>query len=146
MVEVQRTFVVNQPVEVVRPYLTDFAHAEQWEPGTRSCTQTSDGEVAQGTTWRNVADFMGREVELDYRLALVEDGHLSFVGENKQATSINDIFLMTEGDARTVINYKATIEFHGLAKLAAPVAQREFEKIADDTAAQMADALNALSA
>lgn len=143
MVDVQRTFVVNQPVESVREYLRDFAHAVEWDPGVRICAPTGGtGDV--GSTWHTVGDFMGREVELDYRLALLEDGHLRFVGENKQAKTTNNLFLMTEGDDRTVITYEANVELHGLAKLAAPVAQREFEKIADDTAAQMVEILNGL--
>ena len=45
MTHVQRTFTVKQPIDTVVAYLEDFAHAESWDPGTVTCTQTSPGEV-----------------------------------------------------------------------------------------------------
>jgi len=144
VVDVERTFVVNKPIAAVRDYLVDFAHAEQWDPGTKTCTSTSEPPVAVGSSWHNVSDFMGREVELRFSLERMEPERLTFVGKNKNATTTNDLFLMPEGDAKTVVNYKSHVEFHGIARLAGPVAQREFEKIADGTAAQLTQTLDAL--
>ena len=91
MINVERTFSVNRPPDVVVNYLKDFANAEQWDPGTKSCTQVTAGPVVVGTTWHNVSVVKGKETELSYRLATLDGGHIVFVGENKTATSTDDI-------------------------------------------------------
>lgn len=144
MIDVQRSFVVNQPVDVVVEYMKDFANAEEWDPGTKSCVQESAGPVQQGTVWHNVSVIKGKETELTYRLDRFEPGHLTFVGENKTATSIDDITI-EQSETGSLITYHAQITFNGLAKLAGPFLQSEFERLGDETAQQITQAVNALS-
>lgn len=143
MIDVQRTFVVDKPIDVVVDYLKDFAHAEAWDPGTKSCIQESAGAVQVGTTWHNVSEIKGRETELTYRLDKLADDRLTFIGENKTATSTDDLTFAPSG-AGTSITYHAQIVFHGVAKLAGPFLQSEFESLGDQTAAQMTTTINAL--
>lgn len=145
MVQVERTFNVTPPVDAVVDYLKDFSRAEAWDPGTKSCQRTDGtGEVAKGSTWHNVSEFRGRETELDYELTRLEPTRLTFTGKNKTATSTDDLTFSAVADG-TRITYQATIEFHGLAKLAGPLLQREFEKLGDETEKQMTTVLNQLS-
>ncbi|MGH3545727.1 MAG: SRPBCC family protein [Mycobacteriales bacterium] len=132
MVDVERTFTVNQPVEVVHNYLKDFGHACDWDPGTVSCTRLDDGPVRVGSHWRNVSELRGRTTELAYRLERLESQRLTFVGKNKTATSTDDITLTPVGET-TSVTYHAHIVFHGIAKLADPFFKRVFEKLADET-------------
>ena len=144
MINVERSFVVNKPVEVVVNYLKDFAHAEQWDPGTRSCVQESPGPVQVGTTWHNVSVVRGKETELTYRLAELTDEHVLLVGENKTATSRDDL-TVRPAEGGSTITYHAQIEFHGVAKFVGPLLlQKEFEGLGDKTAEQMTAAINAL--
>ncbi len=144
MIDVQRTFVVNQPVDVVVNYLKDFAHAEQWDPGTKSCVQQSPGPVQVGTTWHNVSVLKGKETELTYRLAELSDEHILLVGENKTATSRDDLRVKPTNGGST-ITYHAHVEFHGLAKLVGTILLKsEFDELGDKTAEQMTKAINAL--
>lgn len=145
MIDVERTFVVNKPIEVVVDYLKDFAHAEEWEPGTKSCTRESTGAIGVGTTWHNVSVIKGRETELTYRLAEFTPTHLVFVGENKTATSTDDMTFAATG-TDTTITYHANVVFHGLAKLAGPFLQSEFDGLGDTTQKQMTRVINALPA
>lgn len=132
MITVERTFEVDKPADVVVEYLKDFAHAEQWDPGTKSCTQESAGPVSVGTTWHNVSEIKGRETELTYELVRLEPGHLTFVGKNKTATSTDDIRVTPSGTGST-ITYRAEIEFHGIAKVAGPFLEGEFDSLGDET-------------
>ena len=143
MINVERSFPVNQPVDVVVNYLKDFANAEEWDPGTKSCVQETAGPVVVGTTWHNVSVIRGRETELSYRLAELEPGHVKLIGENKTATSIDDM-TVAETTTGSMITYHAQITFNGLAKLAGPFLQSEFEGLGDQTAEQITRAINAL--
>jgi carbon monoxide dehydrogenase subunit G len=132
VVHVSRTFVVDKPVEVVVGYLADFSNAVAWDPGTVRCVRTDDGPVRVGSTWTNVSKILGRETELSYRLQRLEPGRVTLVGTNKTATSTDDITVRpAPGGAE--VTYEATVDLHGLAKLAAPIMRLEFERLGNAT-------------
>jgi hypothetical protein len=145
MVDVSRTFTARVPLPAVVDYLTDFAHAESWDPGTVSCVQTTPGPVAVGTEWRNVSEFRGRETTLTYRLETLEPERLVFVGRNKTATS-TDTLTFTPAEGGTSITYHAHVVFHGLARLADPFMKKEFDRLGDELVGTMTKALEALPA
>ncbi len=144
MVSVKRTINVSKPIEKVVDYLADFANAEAWDSGTKSCKPIGAGPVAVGSTWHNVSVFRGKETELTYRLLTREADHLVFEGNNKTVTSTDDMSFAALPAGGTAITYQADIQFHGLVKLFGWVVQGEFNKLGDLTAAQMARVLNAL--
>ena len=133
-VDVERTFTVASSPEGVVEYLRDFARAEQWDPGTVSCTRLDDGPVEVGARWRNVSTFLGRRTELVYELTRDEPNGLQFVGRNDTATATDDITITagaTPGTTR--IAYHAHLEFTGVAKIGAPVAKIALEKLGSET-------------
>jgi carbon monoxide dehydrogenase subunit G len=143
VVSVSRTFAVDKPVQVVIDYLKDFSNAEQWDPGTQSCTRIDSGPVRVGSSWHNVSKVLGRETELTYRLQTLEPGHLTLVGSNDTATSTDDILVRPLGTG-SEITYHANIELHGAAKLATPVIKVEFERLGSATEKKLIEAIAAL--
>jgi carbon monoxide dehydrogenase subunit G len=143
MVQVERSLTVRTPVERVVAYLADFAHTEEWDPGTVSCTRTGEGPIVVGARWHNVSEFRGRRTELDYSLTRRDPGRVTFVGKNKTATSTDD-FGLSAGPDGTTVRYRATIEFHGWAKLAGPFLKREFERLGDEVAPKLTKVLEGL--
>jgi hypothetical protein len=100
MVNVTRDFTVGTPMPMVVAYLQDFARTEEWDPGTKICTRIGSGPVQVGTQWRNVSVFRGRETELIYRLARLDNDRLVFIGENKSVTARDDICLVSRRRGR----------------------------------------------
>lgn len=141
MITVERSIDVDKPVDVVIEYLKDFAHAEEWDPGTKSCTQESAGPIAVGTTWHNVSAIKGRETQLTYELTRLEAGRLTFRGTNKTATSTDDIRVEASAAGGSTITYNAQIQFHGIAKVAGPFLDGEFERLGDETRDSMTAAI-----
>lgn len=143
MVKVNRTFAVAKPIEEVVKYLSDFSHAEAWDPGTVTCTRMGTGPVQVGTTWNNVSKFRGRETALEYRLVSLEPQRLVFEGVNKTVTSTDDMTFtaLPEG---TRISYTADLEFNGIIKLFGWALKGEFNKLADQVEKQMPTVINAL--
>lgn len=144
MVQVERTVTVGTPIGAVAAYLADFAHTEDWDPGTISCTRTDPGPIVVGAQWHNVSEFRGRKTELDYRLTRREPGKVTFVGENRTATSTDD-FTLSAGPDGTTVRYRATIVFHGWAKLADPLLKREFERLGDEVVPELERVLGELT-
>ncbi|MFE2537036.1 SRPBCC family protein [Streptomyces sp. NPDC059371] len=142
MVNVERTFTLHHPLPDVVAYLADFSHAQEWDPGTVSCRPVKAGDpVAKGAEWLNVSMFRGRRTELRYQLVRREEQRLIFVGRNRTATSTDDI-AFREKDGATLLTYRARIDFHGLARLASPFLRREFERLGDEVAHRMPQAVD----
>jgi carbon monoxide dehydrogenase subunit G len=140
---VDRTFEVLAAPDAVIDYLKDFSHAEQWDPGTESCTRNDSGPIVIGASWRNVSKVAGVETVLTYTLKELAHNRLVFVGVNDTATSTDTITVRAVGTGSEV-TYRAEIEMRGLSRLAAPVVKVVFEKVANDAAKQMTTVLNRL--
>jgi hypothetical protein len=140
---VSRTFSVEAPPEIVIPYLADFAHAEQWDPGTVRCVRTDDGPVVVGSTWHNTSKIAGISTDLTYTLEQLTDQRIVLVGRNDTATSTETIDVAGRGTGST-ITYTNEVQFNGAAKLAAPLGKVVFEKLGNDTEKQLVETLNAL--
>lgn len=140
MVSVSRTFTVDRPLDEVVGYLSDFANAEQWDPGTIRCERLDPGPIAEGARWHNTSKFLGREAELVYRLERLDPKHLVFVGENDGATSTDDLSFAASGD-KTEITYRAIIRFKGKVRFVDPLLKLPMEKVAKDTVETMTSVL-----
>ncbi len=145
MPTVERTFTVTSPPQRVLSYLKDFANAEEWDPGTQSCTRIDSGPLRVGSRWRNVSKILGVSTELEYVLKEATDTKLVFEGRNDSATSTDTIVVTTAPDGAK-ISYRADLTMHGLAVVTAPAMKLLFEKIAGDTKKQMTEVLNNLPA
>ena len=145
MATVDRTFTVTPPPAVVLDYLKDFAHAEEWDPGTESCTPETPGPAQVGSRWHNESKIAGVSTELTYRLERLTDSEVVFVGENDSA-STSDTITVTPHGTGSEISYHAEIEAKGVAgKLADPVMKLLFERIGSKTEKQMTEVLNRLA-
>ncbi|GAB2757053.1 SRPBCC family protein [Terrabacter koreensis] len=136
MPSVTRSFTVRREPAAVIDYLKDFANAEEWDPGTESCTRVGDGPVAVGARWHNVSKIAGVTTELEYELTELTDSRVLLVGRNDSATSTDTITVVPSGEG-SEITYHADLDMHGLANLASPAMMLVFEKLANDTEEQL---------
>jgi carbon monoxide dehydrogenase subunit G len=140
---VERTFIVDRPIEDVFDYLSDFENTNAWDPGTVE-TRRTGGDGGLGTTYSNRSQFVGREVELDYEtVGFDRPTFFSCRGTNKTATATDTMTFTRDGD-RTQIHYRADFAFHGVTKLFAPlVVKPRLSSLADETIADIQKALEA---
>ncbi|GAB3665005.1 hypothetical protein GCM10027596_30410 [Nocardioides korecus] len=104
-----RTFTVKPSPQRVIDYLKDFSHAEEWDPGTESCTRNDAGPVQVGSTWHNVSKIAGVSTELTYELTELTGERIVLVGRNETATSTDTITVKPHGEGSEV-TYEAVIE------------------------------------
>lgn len=143
MPNVSRTFSVTPTPDRVIDYLKDFSNAEEWDPGTQTCTREGAGPVEVGATWRNVSKLVGMTAELTYTLDTLTSRTLVFVGKNKSSTSTDTITVDASG-AGSVVTYQADLEMKGAAKLLNPAMKIVLERLAGDAEKQLTTVLNAL--
>jgi len=146
MTTVERTFSVQLPPHQVLDYLKDFANAEEWDPGTVKCTQTSTGPVQVGSSWHNTSKIAGVTTELTYTLAELTAERVVFRGSNDSATTEDTITVRPAGNG-TQLTYHAELNISGvMGKLAAPATKLLFEKLGRDTERQLTEVLNSRAA
>lgn len=141
MITVRRSFRLAVPLDDLVTYLEDFERTEEWDPGTVRCVRIDEGPVRPGSTWRNTSRFRGRTSELLYRLQVRDPAHLVFVGTNKTVTSTDDMVFEAVSPGQTLLTYRASLRFKGLARLATPFLRAEFERLADEVVERLPSAV-----
>ena len=139
-----RTFTVKPTPDVVVDYLADFTHAEEWDPGTESCTRLDSGPIQVGSRFHNESKIAGVSTELVYELVTLDADKVVLRGENDSATS-TDTITVTPQDGGSEITYEAVIEAKGVGKLAEPLMKLVFERIGSETEEKMTEVLNRLA-
>lgn len=66
--------VIPRPAAEVFDFFSDASNNPQWQKGMTSCTWTSDGPIAVGSTYEQVAEFMGREIRSTFSVTEHEPG------------------------------------------------------------------------
>jgi carbon monoxide dehydrogenase subunit G len=141
---ISRTFAVSPAPAVVLDYLKDFGHTVEWDPGTEQCTRNDSGPIEVGASWHNVSKIAGIRTELTYTLDRLSDDTIVFVGRNETASTTDSITVRPH-DGGSKITYRAQIDMHGAARLAAPAVKLIFEKVGNDTQKQLTAVLNRLA-
>ncbi|EFQ84777.1 hypothetical protein HMPREF0063_10118 [Aeromicrobium marinum DSM 15272] len=143
MPEISRTVTVDQPLERVWTFLTDFTTTEEWDPPTVS-TERISGDGTEGTVYRNVSKVLGHETEVEYTV-LTFAPMREFVLEGRTTgLELLDTLEFEGDDRRTTVTYTAEFSPQGAAKLAEPLMPVALKKIGDDAAESMERTLESL--
>ena len=136
----QRTVIVEKPLDRVFAYLSDFTTTTEWDPGTVKTVRAS-GDGGFGTEYLNTSTFAGRETQLTYVVEdLVPNRHISLRGENKTVIA-HDTMTFRETGGQTEVTYTADFTFKGITKLIAPLMKPAFVRLGNQAESGMAAAL-----
>lgn len=67
---------INRPAGEVFEFFADAANNPRWQSGMKSCRWTSEPPIAVGSTYEQVAEFMGRPVRSVFEVTALEPGQL----------------------------------------------------------------------
>ena len=140
---VQKTVVVDRPLDVVFGYLSDFTTTTEWDPGT-VVTVKRHGDGGAGTTYLNTSAFLGRETQLTYVVReFVPGERIRLRGENTTVIAVDTMTFRRAG-AGTEVTYTAEFTFKGPSRLLGPLLRPAFERLGTKAQAGMRTALNQL--
>ncbi|MBM6403072.1 SRPBCC family protein [Phycicoccus sp. CSK15P-2] len=139
---IERTIRTSAAPDVVFPYLVDFRNATEWDYGTVSCELVS-GDGGPGTRYKNVSKFAGNTVELEYTTEQVEEPVFVITGRNDTTVSHDTITVRPDGTGSSV-TYRADFEFSGPARFLGPVITPLLNRLGDNTARTLREALDRL--
>ncbi len=141
--KVQKTVVVDKPLDAVFGYLSDFSTTTEWDPGT-VVTVTHHGDGGVGTTYLNTSRFLGRETQLTYIVRdFIPGQRIQLRGENKTVVAV-DTISFRRVDAATEVTYTAEFTFKGPSRLLAPLLRGAFERLGTEAQIGMRKALERL--
>ncbi|MCW2787683.1 MAG: Polyketide cyclase / dehydrase and lipid transport [Marmoricola sp.] len=144
MPRVERTIRVDQPVEKVWAYLSDFTTTEEWDPPTKSTVRTS-GDGGVGTTYRNVSSILGSDQEVIYTVTeFVERQRLQLEGDAGKSLKLRDTITFEPAGTGTTVTYHAEFDLQGVAKLTTPLLPPALNLLANRVADSMKKTLAAL--
>lgn len=144
VISIERVVTVEQSVESVFAYLSDFETSVEWDPGTLS-TVRLEGDGGAGTKYKNVSSFAGRETELEYVVQQREPGRIfQLRGENKTVSASDTMTFRTTDDGGTEVTYRAEFEFKGVTRLIEPLFKTQFKKLGDEVEEGLRTALQKL--
>jgi uncharacterized protein YndB with AHSA1/START domain len=144
VITIERVVTVDQSVESVFAYLSDFETTTEWDPGTVSTVKV-EGDGGPGTKYQNKSSFAGRETELEYVVQQREASRVfQLRGENKTVTALDTMTFRTTDDGGTEVTYRAEFEFKGVTRLIEPLFKSQFKKLGDEAEVGMRTALQKL--
>ena len=146
MIRVERTVTVDRPLDAVAHYLSDFRTTAQWDPHTAECTREDSGDLGVGSTFVNTQKFGPVKPKYTYRVSTFEPGRSITLKSNSGSVDLTDTMLFAGGDAQSTVEYIAEFRFKGVGRLAEPFFKPLLNKLADDGARGMREALERLPA
>jgi len=128
----QFTTTIQTPgldVSAAFAHLADFSSAEQWDPGVAKASRDQQGPIEVGSSFTVVADFLGRQIPLTYRIVdLVADERVVLRAENASVVSL-DTLTFVASDSGASVTYDAVLDGKGAMRLAGPFLQLLFNRI-----------------
>lgn len=122
---------VRQACEEVFAYLSDFSTTREWDPSVVDAERLNGQAVGEGTQFRLVAEFLGRENELTYRIVEYDPPHaVTFLGENATVVSRDRITFEPTAEG-TRVSYDADLALKGVLRLADPLLALAFNRVGD---------------
>jgi polyketide cyclase/dehydrase/lipid transport protein len=122
---------VEQSREEVFAYLSDFSTTREWDPSVVEAERLNGAAPGEGTEFRLIATFLGRQNELIYRIVEYDPPQtVTFLGENASVVSRDTItFELTPAGTR--VTYDADLALKGLLRIADPLLALAFNRVGD---------------
>ena len=139
----QKTVIVDKPLNAVFDYLSDFTTTTEWDPGTVA-TVNHKGDGGVGTTYLNTSTFLGRQTQLTYIVSeFIPGERIQLCGQNKALTAV-DTMTFRSIEAGSEVTYTAEFTFQGPSRLLAPLLRPAFERLGKQAQTGMRTALSRL--
>jgi hypothetical protein len=131
------------PVSDAFAFISDFANAPVWDPGTVASERVDRGPVGIGARYRLQVRMGSRQAPMEYRIVGLEPGrHVVLEGEGSNVRARDEITFAALPGGGTRVDYTADLHLTGWMRLLTPFLGGTFAKIGDDARRGMQRALD----
>jgi uncharacterized protein YndB with AHSA1/START domain len=141
MVKVEKSVVINRPIEEVFAYVTNPDNVAEWAGPVTEAKQTSEGPVGVGTTSTRVTEFLGRRSESIYEVTEYEPNRKFAEKTTSGTLQTAEIITFESADGGTKVTIGGEVEATGFGKIAEPVFARMAKRQLDTDISNLKDLL-----
>ena len=113
----EESITINRPVEEVFAYATDIKNWPQWHESIVSAEQTSEGQIAVGTTFKAKAHMEGRTMEFTGKMTEYDPYKQSGKIMDYGNFVIDDTLIFDPANGGTRFTMVYDVKVRGIAKL-----------------------------
>ena len=121
MIKVEKSGIINRPIEEVFAYVGDQTNASQWQSGVVEVRRTTEGPVRVGTKHTFVRNFMGRKVEASNEYVAYEPNKRIAFKSTSGPVPFEASYLFESMAAGTKLTSKIEMEAAGFLGLIEPL-------------------------
>ena len=146
MTRLHETLDTKLSIEDAFAFVSDFANAAAWDPGTISAHRIDGGPVGVGTRYLLQVRMGSRIAPMEYRITEhVPCALVVLEGRGSNVTARDEIGFTALPDSGTRVDYVADIRLGGLLGLLQPFAGGAFRKIGREAREGMQRTLDSLA-
>jgi hypothetical protein len=128
-------------------YMSNLENFDEWDPGTKQATRVVGDAPGLGTAYDLVVRAAGRDMTLRYEtIEFDAPRRLTAQADTGTLRSLDIITVEPAPDGGSIVTYDATLSLKGLAKLGTPLLALAFQRIGDQAAAGLRQALEGTEA
>jgi uncharacterized membrane protein len=131
MIKVEKTGVVDRPIEEVFAYIGDQQNAPRWQAGLVEVKRLTDGPPGLGTKHAIVRNFMGRRMEASNEYVAFEPNKLITFKSTSGPVAFEASYLFESVAGGTKVTSRIEMDAKGLLSLAEPLIARGLRREMD---------------
>ena len=121
MLAIQITTFINRPSEEVFAYISNFEKNPEWQGGMQEARFTSEPPLRVGSTYTQIASFLGRRVESTFEVIAYEPGRMVKATSTSGSFPITFTRMVADSEAGTEVSALIEGDASGFFKLAEPI-------------------------
>lgn len=122
---------VARPIDEVFAYAADFANSQEWDPGVKSATKSSEGPLGVGTTYDLVGHFGPSTIDMKYQVTAYEpDSRVVLDGAGNGFKSRDEMEFDISGEGTTII-YTADITLTNFLRFLGPLMKGPMKRMGE---------------
>ena len=137
MIHIESSVTIRRAPEEVFAYITNFENNPEWQSGMISARFTSDPPLDVGSTYAQVAKFLGRRVESNFVVVAFEPGHLIKITTTSGSFPITVTRSVEPAQDGSVVRAIVEGDSSGFFRLAEPLMRRMVQRSVNSDYAQL---------
>ena len=128
MIKVETSVVIARPPNEVFAYISNFENNPQWQSGMQEAKFTSEGPLDVGSTYTQVAKFLGRRIESTFEVIEYQPNRMVKASSTSGSFPITFTRIVEPVGSGTKVTAVVEGDASGFFKLAEPLLARMVQR------------------
>jgi carbon monoxide dehydrogenase subunit G len=128
MIKLERSVLIERPVEDVYSFISNFENESKWCEEVVRTQKTSEGPIGVGSTFTDHVEFMGRTIKSSYEILACEPNKSITIETSAGLVPFVATYSFDDADGVTKLAILAEAEPGGVFKHSTPIIRRRLDK------------------